>query len=204
MNPLVSPVSYGVHNSDWSAWGWIGALALFLLGGAIAFAAVTIGRMSYWIYDDRELNSTRHCAIAVFVAIGLWALSLWPLLTSLGALARHSRSTEFAGWFTIGGTVVLAACYMLAVPASNWLAFFITGRDYSGRDTPDLLFLAILVPALVTVLIGFGVLTGEKVYREGASSVLFELLLSAALLAGFLYCLWKAAIALKHIANKSY
>lgn len=205
MNPLVSSVSYGVHSSDWSAWGWIGALALFLLGGAIAFAAVTIGRMSYWIYDDRELNSTRHCVIAVLVSIGLWALSLWPLLTSLGALARHSRSTEFAVWFTIGGTVVLAACYMLAAPASNWLASFITGRDYSGRDTPDLLFLAIAVPALATVLIGFGVQISEKVYREGAGSVIVEIALSVAVVGTAVYFLAKALIALnKHFANKSY
>lgn len=205
MDTFFPSTSAGIHSSDWTAGAWAGVVALFLVAGAIGVAAATIGRLSYWLYKDHDRRSAPLWLVTPAIAVVLWLVSLWPLISSLTRLARHSRSIEFASLFTAVGTLALAACYSLAVPASTWLASQITGDYYGDRNPPEYLFLVTFVPAVLTVLVGLGVHINERAYREGALSVLLESVIGLIIFGGLVVLMVKAARALQsHLDSRQY
>lgn len=158
------------HLSDWSAWGWLGGLALLLIACAWGALAVFSARLAFWRWN-LGTGPARWWLLGAAVA---WGLSIWLLIESAADLARHSRTTSFAGWFWLLGVGLIAATYWYAAVQADRVEDDLTSRV----NTPHWLLLVWIIPAAVAGAIGIGVLCREITLRGQWGEALLRLLLA--------------------------
>lgn len=201
LSPFGSPLA-DVHLSDWSAWGWLGAMALLLTSGIIGCAAVGMGRFSYWVFYESGSADARPWLAIAGAALGVWVLSLWPFISALSSLVQHSRSIQFASWFTILGTLTITVGYFLASSGADRFASWNYGR--CRPTAPKYLFLVALLPTGLIALIAMWIHIAERVHREGALSVVFELLFGTIVVVAMFVVIIKALVALSDFLSRRY
>ncbi|MFF1946626.1 hypothetical protein ACFVWF_31330 [Rhodococcus qingshengii] len=171
------------HLTNWTATGWLGGIAVLILAGLLGAAAVFLGRVTYW-YSARDVAVSWWRLAASLV---LWAVSIRGLVHALGALARHSRSTEFFGTTGLISVAVIAAGYMVAANLANGVC-----EDIARfKEEPGWLPATWIVPALSVFVVFVVTQVGEITARELWDEVLRNaIVLGALLVLFFLGLVW--------------
>lgn len=177
-------------------------MALLLTSGLLGCAAVGMGRLSYWVFYESGSASARTWLALAVAALGAWVLSLWPLISALSSLVRHSRSIQFACWFSVLGTLTIAVGYCLASIGADRLASW--HYSYYRLEKPRYLFLVAMLPAGTVALIAIWIHTAERVHREGALSVVFELLFGTIVVVAMFVVIIKALGALASFQSRRF
>ena len=82
-------------------------------------------------------------------ALAGWGLSTWLLIKTLEALARHSPSLKFVGWFTFAGVALIIASFVFAASRADIVCDEIRTWNNEPRWFP----IVWAVPALVVALV---------------------------------------------------